>query len=110
MVKKRNIRVYFYLSSSEYDRFRRKLAKAKITPSTTKSSYIRKCVLDKEIIVTPGLGDISNVLFKLIGELNSIDTKIKKGEVKEVGPNLKDIKKTIGDLYKELIKISRKIL
>jgi hypothetical protein len=110
MTKKRNIRVYFYLSSSEYDSFRSKLAKAKISPSNSKSAYIRKCVLEKEITVLPGLRDFNKVLIGVIDELNSIDHKIKIGVVKDTSEYLKSINSTILEIYKELIKISKKIL
>jgi hypothetical protein len=109
MGRKRDIPVTIFYSDSEYEKLRRKISKAKITPSTSRSSYIRDCSLGNEIKVIPGLRDFNNTLIKVVDELNLINRKINYGEVKETGSNLDIIKEAITNIYKELNKISKNI-
>jgi len=109
MGRKRDIPVTIFYSEREYEDLRRNISKAKITPSTSRSSYIRDCSLGKDIKVIPGLRDVNNTLIKVVDELNLIKRKIDYGEVKEVGSNLDIIKEAITNIYKELNKISKKI-
>jgi len=110
MARKRNREIHLYLSDSEYDIFISKFSEAMVSPTITKSSYIRKCVLDKEITVIPGLRDFNRYLVDVIDELNKINRKILDGDVKDAGNYLEKINDTILNIYEDLIKISRKIL
>jgi len=110
MARKRNREIHLYLSESEYDIFISKFSEAMVSPTITKSSYIRKCVLDKEITVIPGLRDVNRNLIDIIDELNTMNKKIRDGEIKDTGSYLKKINKTIFNIYEILNKISRKIL
>jgi len=110
MARKRNIQVLFYLSESENETFIDRLSLANSSRPASKSSYIRKCILEKEITVIPGLRGVNRNLIDVIDELNTINRKIIDGDVKDVGNYLEKINDTILNIYEDLIKISRKIL
>jgi len=59
------------------------------------SEYIRKCVLDKKIIVIPGIRYLIVDLKRIGNNLNQLTHKVNSGEVTVLGENLKKIN---GDL------------
>ena len=96
-VKRLNCRV----SEDEYKRFEKKVEKSKLT----KSEFMRKAILEKEIIVIKEL-----VLeMKAIGiNLNQLTRKVNSGEIENI-KELQEIKIELDYVWREVLQALKKV-
>ena len=89
-------RLNFRVSEDEYKRFEKKDEKTKLT----KSEFMRKAILEKEIIV---IDDIKELVLemKAIGiNHNQLTRKVNSGEIENI-KELQEIKKELDEYYKQ---------
>src|SRR4030042_6753170 len=98
MARKRNYPVTVWLDEKELILLKDKVSK---TPYL-RSDYIRKCSLDKNITVIPGIRDLI-IEFKRIGSnLDKITRSVNSGTLTVVGDNLKSIKEDLKTVWGKL--------
>lgn len=99
-VKRLNCRV----SEEEYKSFEKNINKSNLT----KSEFMRKCILDKEIIV---IDDIKDLVFqmKAIGtNLNQLTRAVNSGEVQNI-KELQEMKIELDKVWIEVLKALKKV-
>ena len=99
-VKRLNCRV----SEDEYKRFEKKVEKSKLT----KSEFMRKAILEKEIIV---INDIKELVLeiKAIGiNLNQLTRKVNSGEIENI-KELKEMKIELDYVWREVLQALKKV-
>ena len=98
-VKRLNCRV----SEDEYKRFEKKVEKSKLT----KSEFMRKAILEKEIIVI----DIKELVLemKAIGiNLNQLTRKVNSGEIENI-KELQEMKIELDYVWREVLQALKKV-
>jgi len=73
------------------------------------SEYIRKCILDKNIIVIPGIRDLIVDLKRIGNNLNQLTHRVNAGEVTVLGDNLKEINDDLTSVWGSLSKVIKKV-
>ena len=99
-VKRLNCRV----SEDEYKRFEKKVEKSKLT----KSEFMRKAILEKEIIV---IDDIKELVLemKAIGiNLNQLTRKVNSGEIENI-KELQEMKIELDYVWREVLQALKKV-
>ena len=103
--RKRKHHISCYLDDKEYMAYRDKRSKTYYN----QSEYIRKCVLDKKIIVIPGIRDLIIDLKRIGNNLNQLTHRVNAGEVTVLGDNLREIKDDLTVVWGSLSKVIRKV-
>lgn len=96
--------INFRLTEAELQQFQKNLKRSKLK----QSEFLRKCVLEKEIIV---IDDIKPLIFELkqIGNnLNQLTKKVNAGEVKSID-ELKQMSKDLEIIGDEVIGALKKV-
>lgn len=96
--------INFRLTEAELQQFQKNLKRSKLK----QSDYLRKCVLEKEIIV---IDDIKSLVFELkqIGNnLNQLTKKVNAGEVKSLD-DLKVMNKDLEIIWEEVLGALKKV-
>lgn len=99
-IKRLNCRV----SEEEYKSFEKKVEKSKLT----KSEFMRKSILEKDIIV---IDDIKDIVFqmKAIGtNLNQLTRAVNSGEVENI-KELQEMKRELDNVWREVLKALKKV-
>ena len=105
MARKRNYPVAVWLDEKELVLLKDKVSKTYFY----RSDYIRKCSLDKNITVVPGIRDLI-IEFKRIGNnLDKITSSVNSGTLTVVGDNLKSIKEDLKTVWGKLAVVMKKI-
>ena len=105
MARKRNHPVTVWLDEKELILLKDKVSKT----SFYRSDYIRKCSLDKNIIVIPGIREMI-IEFKRIGNnLDKITRSVNRGNLTVVGDNLKSIKEDLRTVWGKLAGVMKKL-
>jgi hypothetical protein len=105
MARKRNYPVTVWLDEKEIILLKDKVSKTYFC----RSDYIRKCSLDKNITVVPGIRELI-IEFKRIGSsLDKITSSVNSGELTVVGDNLKSIKEDLKTEWGKLAVVMKKI-
>lgn len=104
MERIRGKQLNFRLSETELKKFEKNVEKSKLK----KSEYLRKCILDKEIIV---IDDIKDLVFqmKAIGtNLNQLTRAVNSGEVQNI-KELQEMKIELDKVWIEVLKALKKV-
>jgi len=105
MTRKRNYPVTVWLDEKELMLLKDKISKTYFY----RSDYIRKCSLDKNITVVPGIRDLI-IEFKRIGSnLDQITRSVNCGTLTVLGDNLKDIKEDLKTVWGNLAGVMKKL-
>ena len=105
MARKRNYPVTVWLDEKELILLKDKVSK---TPYL-RSDYIRKCSLDKNIIVIPGIRDLI-IEFKRIGSnLDKITRSAGNDTTTMLADNLKSIKEDLKTVWAKLAVVMKKL-
>ena len=105
MARKRNYPVTIWLDEKEIKHLKDKVSK---TPYL-RSDYIRKCILDKNITVIPGIRDLI-IEFKKIGNnLDKITRSVDSNTSDVVADNLISIKEDLKTVWAKLAVVMKKI-
>jgi len=105
MSRKRKYSVTLWFDEKEFTHLIDNISKTYLS----RSDYIRKCALGKDITVIPGIRDLLNDLRKVSNSLGQLTYKVNNGDVTDLGPNLKEIKDDLGDVWVKLSKVLKKI-
>jgi len=103
--RKRKHHISCYLNEKEYIAFRDKKSKTYYN----QSEYIRKCVLDKKIMVIPGIRDLIVDLKRIGNNLNQLTHRVNAGKVTVLGDNLKEIKDDLTVAWDSLFEVIKKV-
>ena len=105
MARKRNYPVTVWLDEKELMLLKDKVSKTYFY----RSDYIRKCSLDKNITVVPGIRDLI-IEFKRIGNnLDQTTRSVNCGTLTVLGDDLKDIKEDLKTLWAKLAVVMKKL-
>lgn len=105
MVRKRNYPVTIWLNEKEMILLKDKMSKTYFC----RSEYIRKCSLDKDIKVIPGIRELIIELKKIGSSLDKITSSVNRGNLTVVGDNLKIIKEDLKTVWGKLACVMKKL-
>jgi len=105
MGRKRKFLVGFWLDDDEFLSLKNNISKANLTCS----GYLRKCSLDKTIIVIPGIRDLIIEIKRIGTNLNQITRSANEGSIKILGDDLSDIKEDLKKVWEQLAATLKKI-
>jgi len=105
MPRKRNKQVKVWLTEEEYQRLINKVHKSKLS----QSDYIRKSILEKDIIVIEGIKELLVQIKKIGNNLNQLTKAVNSGIAINPSSDLKYIKQELKEVWQELIKTLKKV-
>ena len=105
MSRKRNNFYAVWLSDNEMSVFKSKISNTNLNQST----YIRKCILEKNITVIPGIRDLIIELKRIGNNLNQIARAVNEGSLKVINDDLKDIEYDLKAVWVKLNEALKKI-
>ena len=102
MKRERDKQINFRLSSDELEIFNMNVEKSKLK----KSEYLRRCILEKEIIVIDDLKELVMEMKILSSNMsNMLSSTDNKSEVKE----LMAMKQELNDVFREVVQALRRV-
>jgi len=104
MGRKRNIQIKFFLSDEENKKLENKLEKLDLN----KSEYLRKCSLDKKIIVVDGFKELAKEISRIGNNLNQITKAVNQGIISD-SKALNNLKGEYKKVFNEIYEISKKV-
>jgi hypothetical protein len=105
VTRKRNYPVTVWLDEKEMVLLKDKVSKTYFS----RSGYIRKFLLSKNITVVPGIRELI-IEFKKIGsDLDKVTSSVNSGTVTVVGENLEVIKEDLKAAWAKLAKVMKKL-
>lgn len=105
MIKiEKNKRLICRVSEKEYEKFENLIEKSKLN----KSEFMRKCILNKKIIVIEEIKELNIELRRIGNNLNQLTRAVNAGEIKEIN-ELKEIKENLSITFDEVIKALEKV-
>jgi hypothetical protein len=105
MGRKRKKPVTFWLSENELSSLKNKISKT----SLTRSDYLRKCSLNKNIIVIPGIRDLVIEIKRIGNNLNQLTRSVNRGTLTVLGDDFKVIKEDLKIVWDRLAAALKKI-
>jgi hypothetical protein len=96
--------IKFFVSDLELEKINKKIEKSKLT----KSDFLRKMVLEKEIIVVDGLKELAMELNRIGNNINQISKAVNQGKVNDTG-ELSKLKESYEKAFDEVLKLSKKV-
>ena len=105
MGRKRKILVAFWLDDDEFLSLKNKIS----ATGFTRSGYLRKSSLDKNITIIPGIRDLVIEIKRIGNNLNQITRSVNEGSLTILGDNLKNIKDDLGLVWENLAETLKKI-
>jgi len=105
MARKRNNSIGLWLTKEELAFLKNNISKTNLNQST----YIRKCILNKEIRVIPGIRELVIELKRIGNNLNQITRAVNEGSLTIIGDNLNNIKDDLKSVWEKLDKTLKKI-
>ena len=105
MGRKRKKPVTFWLSEHELSLLKNKISKT----SLTRSDYLRKCSLNKNITVIPGIRDLIIEIKRIGNNLNQITRSVNRGTLTVLGDDFKVIREDLKTVWDRLAAALKKI-
>jgi hypothetical protein len=105
MSRKRNISLGIWLTQEELESLKTKISDTNLN----QSAYIRKCILEKNITIIPGIRDFMIELKRIGNNLNQITRLANEGSLTIIGDNIKDINEDLKKVWESLAKALKKI-
>ena len=105
MSRKRKNLVGFWLDDNEFLSLKNKISQTNFTCS----AYIRKCILEKNFMVIPGVRELIIEIKRIGNNLNQITRSVNEGSLTILGDNLKNIKDDLGPVWENLAETLKKI-
>ena len=102
MNRKRPHQVKVYLSESEREKFDKLVAKSKLN----KSEYMRKKLLDEDVIVIEDIKELMKELKAIGNNLNQL-TRIANTE-RQIG-NLRDMQEELSEVWDKVIEVLKRV-
>lgn len=98
MGRKRSYQIKVWVTEKEKERIETLSEKSKLN----KSDYIRKCILDKDIIVVEGLKELTTELKRIGTNLNQITRAVNYGQVIDCREEIKTVYGEVRKLWQSL--------
>jgi len=105
MVRKRNHPVTIWLNEKEILLLKDKVSKTYLS----RSDYIRKCLLGKNIKVIPGIRELIIEIKRIGSSLDKITSSVNYGILTVVGDNLEIIREDLKTVWDKLAVVIKKI-
>jgi len=105
MGRKRKKPVTFWLSDNELSLLKNKISKTRFT----RSDYLRKCSLNKNITVIPGIRDLVIEIKRIGNNLNQLTRSVNRGTLTVLGDDFKVIKEDLKTVWDRLAAVLKKI-
>ena len=105
MSRKRNISLGIWLTKEELESLKTKISDTNLN----QSAYIRKCILEKNITVIPGIRDFMIELKRIGNNLNQITRQANEGSLKIINDDLKDIEYDLKAVWGKIAEALKKI-
>ena len=105
MSRKRNISLGIWLTQGELEGLKTKISDTNLN----QSAYIRKCILEKNITVIPGIRDFMIELKRIGNNLNQITRLANEGSLTIIGDNIKNINEDLKSVWEKLAETLKKI-
>ena len=105
MSRKRNISLGIWLTQEELESLKTKISDTNLN----QSAYIRKCILEKNITVIPGIRDFMIELKRIGNNLNQITRQANEGSITIIGDNIKNINDGLKSVWEKLAETLKKI-
>ena len=105
MGRKRKKPVTFWLSEHELSSLKNKISKT----SLTRSDYLRKCSLGKNITVIPGIRDLVIEIKRIGNNLNQLTRSVNRGTLTVLGDDFKVIREDLKTVWDKLAAALKKI-
>ena|SRR5665811_794911 len=105
MSRKRNITLSFWLTQEELESLKIRISDTNLN----QSAYIRKCILEKNITVIPGIRDFMIELKRIGNNLNQITRQANEGSLTIIGDNIKNINEDLKSVWEKLAETLKKI-
>ncbi len=105
MSRKRKNFVAFWLNEKELIQLKDKISKT----SLTRSDYLRKCSLNKNIAVMPGIRDLVIEIKRIGNNLNQLTHAVNHGTLTVLGNDFKVIKEDLKKVWDRLAAVLKKI-
>jgi len=105
MSRKRNISLGIWLTQEELEGLKKRMSNTNLN----QSAYIRKCILDKNITVIPGIRDFMIELKRIGNNLNQITRLANEGSLTIIGDNMKNINEDLKTVWEKLAETLKKI-
>jgi len=105
MSRKRNNSLGIWLTQEELEDLKTKISKTNLN----QNAYIRKCILEKNITVIPGIRDLIIEIKRIGNNLNQITRLANEGSLTILGDNVKNIKDDLKSVWEKLAETLRKI-
>jgi hypothetical protein len=105
MARKKNNSIGIWLSKEELESLKAKISRTSLNQST----YIRKCILEKEMTVIPGIRDLIIEIKRIGNNLNQITRLANEGSLKILGNDLYGIKEDLKKVWEQLASTLKKI-
>ena len=105
MGRKRKILVAFWLDDDEFLSLKNKIS----ATGFTRSDYLRKSSLNKNITIIPGIRDLVIEIKRIGNNLNQITRCVNEGSLTILGDNLKNIKDDLGLVWENLAETLKKL-
>ncbi len=105
MVRKRKHSLGIWLDEKELTQLKNRISKTNFK----QSEYIRRCLLNKNITVVPGIRELIIELKRIGTNLNQLTRSVNTGALTVLGDNFKDIKKDLKEVWARLALVLKKI-
>ena len=105
MSRKRKNLVGFWLTQEELESLKMRISNTNLN----QSAYIRKCILNKEVTVIPGIRDFMIELKRIGNNLNQITRLANEGSLTIIGDNIKNINEDLKSVWEKLAETLKKI-
>ena len=105
MARKRDNSIGIWLSDKELENLKLRVSKTTLN----QSSFIRKCLLEREMIIIPGIRELIIELKRIGNNLNQLTRSVNEGSLTVINDDLKDIKYDLRDVWIKLDEALRKI-
>lgn len=104
MARVRTKQIKFFLTEEELKKLNSKVEKSKLT----KSDYLRKCSLEKDITVIEGLKELALEVSRIGTNINQIAKTIHTGQATDTG-DLKKLETEYKKVFDEIYRISKRV-
>ena len=105
MARKRNNSIGIWLSDEEFENLKLRVSKTTLN----QSAFIRKCLLEREMTIIPGIRELIIELKRIGNNLNQLTRSVNEGSLTVIDDDLKDIKYDLGDVWIKLNEALKKI-
>ena len=105
MGRKRNNSIGIWLSDRELESLKTRISKTPLNQST----FIRKCLLDREMTVIPGMRDLTIEIKRIGNNLNQITRAVNEGSLTIISDDLKYVKEDLKTVWEKIFESLKKI-